>query len=213
MKRRSFIQSLLAVPVVGALAKVATSQPSPTLPRDIQTVYKGFTLMWSGWIGHQDHPRYYGHWLGVNKKTDRLVYASYPGKEGTFQRGCNFVITRVAPQIEITSETPEDVKEQARMECLNRLIRVIDDLRPGLTKWEQRGGEVSAWAWFTAGEPIRKGSLLTKSLNSPTVIPLRDERDELNKSRGTFAGVALHDAMRGDQIKVGLEGSFPVLFK
>jgi hypothetical protein len=142
-KRRNFLQMLSLSPLAFLLPK-ADARPRSDVtaktrrlvgeraweekPRVIDLGYRGFTLLWSGWIGHIDHPCYYGHWIGVNKETDTLVYASYPGKEGKFQRGCNFEITMVHPQIDITIETPEHVKEQARMECLYRLRRVIDDL-------------------------------------------------------------------------------------
>ncbi len=134
MKRRSFIQSLLAIPVVGAMARIALpSAHEVPLPRNWQMDYKGFALRWSGWIGDVNRPRYCGHWVGVNKETNTLIYASYPGREGEFKRGDAFDIIRVSPQIEITLETSEALKTSAQSECLQRIIRVIDNWRPGLT--------------------------------------------------------------------------------
>lgn len=149
IRRRNFVQMLSLSPLAFLLPKVSARPRSGVAgetrrllkerlweekPREVQMAYKGFTLRWSGWIGDINRPRYCGHWVGVDKETDMLVYASYPGKEGQFVRGDAFDITQVSPQIEITLETPEATKNYAQYECLDRLHRVIDDLRPGLVR-------------------------------------------------------------------------------
>jgi hypothetical protein len=64
------------------------------------------------------------------------------------------------------------------------------------------------YAWFRAGDSIHKGILLQRIPNTLIVIPWTTTA----KMRH-FAGVAIHDAMEGDTIRVGVEGTFPVLFK
>lgn len=66
----------------------------------------------------------------------------------------------------------------------------------------------SSYAWYEAGEPIRRGTLLRfHQFLSKTVVPLDCV------GGGNFAGVAINDVMKGDSVCVGTEGTFPVRFK
>lgn len=64
------------------------------------------------------------------------------------------------------------------------------------------------YAWYEAGAPIRKGFLLQFIPKTKTVMPMT-----ANTRLCCFAGVAMHDAMAGDTITVGTEGTFAVRFK
>ena len=58
---------------------------------------------------------------------------------------------------------------------------------------------------YIAGDGIREGQMLTMNLNSPTVSPASDRKQP-------FVGLATHDAMKGDVVRVIVEGSGKLRF-
>jgi hypothetical protein len=95
--------------------------------------FRGFTFWWTGWKGCENSDVQVCQWCACEGPLKyapgydrRLFYASYPGFEGRYIPGAIFDISIKEGQEIPMWNTSEKEKERYRLECLQRLMAVID---------------------------------------------------------------------------------------
>ena len=134
MNRRDMIvrglQSLAAIPLfqrIGYATEVINDRApkcSMLYPSDLNAQYE---VVWTGWKPDGYSGEYVGQWMAMSLDyPSRLnCYASYPGSEGTYNRGDFFDIGLRLGQDLIGLQTTEDEKVRACQETLARLMDVV----------------------------------------------------------------------------------------
>jgi hypothetical protein len=99
--------------------------------------YKGFTVWWTGWKHCENMDIEVCQWCACEgprryaANYDRLLlYASHPGSEGQYLPGQIFDISIKAGQEIPTGKSTEEEKSQYRLLCLQRLMKLIDEVVP-----------------------------------------------------------------------------------
>jgi hypothetical protein len=130
--RRGFLKGLLAAGPVLVLEK---GSPLPIMKRFTSAApdkfeYRGFKVFWTGWKSAFNSDIEVAQWCAYNgnSKHDsvRCIYASYPGSQGLYFPGQIFDISIKEDQEVPTRKSSEEDKQRYRLQCLHRLMYLID---------------------------------------------------------------------------------------
>lgn len=126
--RRGFFGKLLGLFGVAAFPIETKAVVAPPVAHEFK--YKNFLIHWTGWKSSYTTDLQFGQWVAYENISDwrrkRLLYASYPGGEDRFYVGQLFDLSLKEGQIPVSWNTEDRDKIKCEVECLQRLIKLID---------------------------------------------------------------------------------------
>lgn len=124
--RRNFFQKLIGI---GTLAVIPVKVVDTPIADRMK--YKGYELIWTGWKQMPDQDTSVGQWCALRKNNKGEIqgfgfYASYPGGQGIYYPGQMFNCCIMHDQLPVNYITPDETREQNRLEALQRVMKEID---------------------------------------------------------------------------------------
>jgi hypothetical protein len=127
MNRRGFISKIVPAAVAAvalpSMREVA-AETSKNLPD--QEFYRGYRIVWLGWIEAVNQGLLYGKYLAVKDKQLWRVYSCYPGSTGKYWGDQIFEISVHHDQDCVDVETPKEMLTAYQFDAHCRLLKYID---------------------------------------------------------------------------------------
>jgi hypothetical protein len=122
MKRRHLLRGLLGL---GFVAPIPALSKPPDYPGYDE--YKGYLIVWSGWIPSQFTAALLGHWCAYSRaKPRKQFYSMSSGHAAPFSPGDHFNCTYMHESLVTNGITPQAELDRVKDRALRHLLFLID---------------------------------------------------------------------------------------